>query len=114
MELNNDLNVAEQEEEAEIQRILKRLSGLVGEKASDLLTNVEIVTELDSIFARARYSRQIDGVEPQMNAVGKINIKQGRHPLLKGDVVPIDIWLGDNFHVLVITGPNTGGARLSL
>ncbi|HHY15901.1 MAG TPA: endonuclease MutS2 [Firmicutes bacterium] len=114
VELNNDLNVAEQEEEAEIQRILKRLSGLVGEKASDLLTNVEIVTELDSIFARARYSRQIDGVEPQMNAVGKINIKQGRHPLLKGDVVPIDIWLGDNFHVLVITGPNTGGKTVTL
>ncbi len=114
VELNNDLNVAEQEEEAEIQRILKRLSGLVGEKASDLLANVEIVTELDSIFARARYSRQIDGIEPEMNASGRINIKQGRHPLLKGDVVPIDIWLGDKFHVLVITGPNTGGKTVTL
>lgn len=114
VELNNDLNVAEQEEQAEVQRILKRLSSLVSEESSTLLDNLQIVTELDCIFARARYSRAIDGVEPIMNNEGRIQIKQGRHPLLKGDVVPIDVWLGHDFHVLVITGPNTGGKTVTL
>ena len=59
---------------------------------------------VDAVFARARYSREINGVEPQINADGQIHIKQGRHPV-KGHVVPIDVWLGDDFHILVITGP---------
>ncbi len=114
VELNNDLNVAEQEEQAEVQRILKRLSAVVAEQGSVLLDNLNIITELDCIFAKARFSRAIDGVEPQMNDQGRIQIKRGRHPLLKGDVVPIDVWLGTDFHVLVITGPNTGGKTVTL
>lgn len=114
VELNNDLNVAEQEEQAEVQRILKRLSGVVSENAPVLLENLQVVTELDCIFARARYSRAIDGIEPHMNDEGRVQIKQGRHPLLKGDVVPIDVWLGQDFHILVITGPNTGGKTVTL
>ena len=114
VELNNDLNVAEQQEQAEIDRILRRLSNLVAEDSQTLLDNLETVTELDCIFAKARYSRAIDGVEPIVNAEGRLHIKQGRHPLLKGDVVPIDVWLGQDFHVLVITGPNTGGKTVTL
>ena len=114
VELNNDLNVAQQEEQAEVARILKRLSALVSENGEVLLGNLQIVTDLDCIFAKARYSRAIDGTEPEMNDGGHILIKRGRHPLLKGDVVPIDVWLGQDFHVLVITGPNTGGKTVTL
>jgi len=114
VELNNDLNVAQQEEHAEVQRILKRLTAMVSEESGSLLENLEIVTNLDFIFAKARFSRAIDGVEPILNDQGRIRIKQGRHPLLTGDVVPIDVWLGTDFHVLVITGPNTGGKTVTL
>ncbi|HBG08460.1 MAG: endonuclease MutS2 [Limnochordia bacterium] len=114
VELNNQLSLAAQEEQAEVERILKRLSASVGEHAQELLGNLQVVTELDCIFARARYSRAIDGVEPVINGEGRIHIKQGRHPLLTGNVVPIDIWLGEDFHVLVITGPNTGGKTVTL
>ncbi|MCK9526325.1 MAG: endonuclease MutS2 [Limnochordia bacterium] len=114
VELNNDLNVAQQEEHAEVQRILKRLTAMVAEESAVLLENLQIVTELDCIFAKARFSRAIDGVEPTLNDGGRIQIKQGRHPLLKGHVVPIDVWLGTDFHLLVITGPNTGGKTVTL
>lgn len=114
VELNNDLNVAEQEEKAEVQRILKQLSQFVAEQSSVLLTNLDLITELDCIFAKARYSRSIDGTKPEMNDRGYLNIKKGRHPLLKGEVVPIDVWLGKQFRTLVITGPNTGGKTVTL
>jgi DNA mismatch repair protein MutS2 len=114
VELNNDLNVAQQEEQAEVKRILKRLTAMVSEDSEILLEDLQIVTKLDCIFAKARFSRAIDGVEPSMNDKGRIQIKQGRHPLLTGDVVPIDVWLGKDFHVLVITGPNTGGKTVTL
>lgn len=114
VELNNDLNVLEQAETVEVQRILKRLTAIVGEHGPVLLTNLNVITKLDCIFAKARYSRSIDGVEPEMNDQGKIFIKQGRHPLLTEPVVPIDVWLGDEFRILIITGPNTGGKTVTL
>jgi DNA mismatch repair protein MutS2 len=114
VELNNELSVAAQEEQAEVERILKRLSLSVGEHGQELLENLQIAAELDCIFAKARCSRAMDAVEPAINGEGRIHIKQGRHPLLKGPVVPIDIWLGQDFHVLVITGPNTGGKTVTL
>lgn len=114
VEMNNELRLAEQEEKVEIERILRTLSESVAAHKTELLQNLEIIAELDAIFARAKYSRAIDGTEPVMNDQGVIRIKKGRHPLLTGKVVPIDIWLGEDFHVLVITGPNTGGKTVTL
>lgn len=114
VELNNELRVAEQEEKVEVERILRLLSESVAAHKAELLQNLTIIAELDAVFARAKYSRAIDGTEPVVNGHGVVRIKKGRHPLLKGDVVPIDIWLGEDFHVLVITGPNTGGKTVTL
>ena len=114
VELNNELRIAEQAEFEEIQRILKGLSSQVADQSSQILKNLEIIAQMDSIFARAKYSKEINGVEPHVNSEGQIHIKQGRHPLLTGHVVPIDVWLGEDFHILVITGPNTGGKTVTL
>lgn len=114
VELNNELRLLEQEEQIEVERILRSLSELVSSSAEQLLQSLDAAAQLDAVFARAKYSRAVDGVEPVMNDRGFINIKQGRHPLLTGAVVPIDLWLGDKFHVLVITGPNTGGKTVTL
>ncbi len=114
VELNNDLHVEEQKEAAEEMRILKDLSGRVAAESQNLLRNLKTVTELDCIFAKARYSREIEGIEPEINTQGYLDIKQARHPLLKGEVVPIDVWLGRDFRILVITGPNTGGKTVTL
>ncbi len=114
VELNNQLRVAEQDEIREVERILRRLSGLVQQAADELTITLDTLAELDYIFAKAKYSRTIQGVEPKVNKEKRIRIKRGRHPLLGADVVPIDIRLGENFHILVITGPNTGGKTVSL
>lgn len=114
VELNNELRIAEQAEQAEIERILRRLTEMVAAHSHEILQNLEIIAELDAVFARAKYSRAIDGTEPLMNDKGIIEIKEGRHPLLSGAVVPITVWLGKDFHVLVITGPNTGGKTVTL
>ncbi len=114
VELNNQLRVAEQDEEREIIRILQRLSGWVQQEQEPLSHSLDTLAWLDSVFARAKLSRAMDAVEPQINGEGHIYIKQGRHPLIGDDVVPIDIWLGETFHHLVITGPNTGGKTVTL
>ena len=81
----------------------------------NIADNFRILTQLDFIFARAMLSKSYNGTEPIFNEKGHINIKKGRHPLLdKKSVVPIDIWLGKDFRLLVITGPNTGGKTVSL
>ena len=98
VELNNELRVAEQEEKVEVERILRLLSESVAAHKAELLQNLTIIAELDAVFARAKYSRAIDGTEPVVNGHGVVRIKKGRHPA-KGDVVPIDIWLGEDFHV---------------
>ncbi|NLZ43353.1 MAG: endonuclease MutS2 [Clostridia bacterium] len=114
VELNNKLRRVEAEINEEIQRILGELSRQVGEAASGILANQEILARLDLAFAKARYSLSIQGTEPVLNTKGYIRLWQARHPLLEGEVVPIDLELGGDFHVLVITGPNTGGKTVSL
>ncbi|NLY88732.1 MAG: endonuclease MutS2 [Firmicutes bacterium] len=114
VELNNKLRQVEAGIKEEIERILAELSRQVGEAAAGILANQEILARLDLAFAKGRYSLSIRGAEPVLNTKGLIRLLQARHPLLEGEVVPIDLELGGDFHVLVITGPNTGGKTVSL
>ncbi|QTL98577.1 endonuclease MutS2 [Iocasia frigidifontis] len=115
LKLNNKLKGLQRQEEEEVYRILQQLSGLVQQDMLIIKENLKIVSLLDLIFARAAYSNQLKGIAPEINEEGMIDIKQGRHPLLKDEVVPIDIAVGSNkFNTLVITGPNTGGKTVAL
>ncbi len=115
VKLNNDLRELEIQEEKEIEIVLANLSSLVAEQTEHLNYNVLILTELDFIFSRAQLSRSYNGTEPEFNTEGRIRIKKGRHPLLDPKkVVPVDIRIGDDFTLLVISGPNTGGKTVSL
>ena len=113
--LNNELRDLEGKEQNEIERILSLLSEKVSLEQDSIKRNLEILTKLDFIFARAQLAKSYDGVMPEYNKEGILRIKRGRHPLLdKKTVVPINIELGDTFSMLLITGPNTGGKTVSL
>lgn len=113
--MNNELKELDNEEQIEIDRILSGLTEQAGFELEAIRGNVLLLTELDFIFARAKFAKSYLGTEPIFNTRGYINIKQGRHPLLdKNTVVPIDISLGDNYNLLIVTGPNTGGKTVSL
>ncbi len=113
--LNNERKELENREQIEIERILSSLSEQVGFEKISLESDVQLLTELDFIFARAKLAKAIQGTEPVFNTNGYIHIKQGRHPLLDSKtVVPIDITLGDAYTMLIVTGPNTGGKTVSL
>jgi DNA mismatch repair protein MutS2 len=115
VKLNNDLKELEIKEQEEIERILAALSNQAGEYKEQLEQNIKILPQLDFIFARAALSKQMKCSEPKFNDKGIVNIKKGRHPLIDTKkVVPIDIILGKDFNLLVITGPNTGGKTVSL
>ncbi len=115
IKLNNDLRELELKEEKEIEMILTTLSARCGEETEALRDDLDLLTKLDFIFARAQLSRSMNGTQPDFNVEGRILIKKGRHPLLdKKKVVPIDIQLGKDFELLIITGPNTGGKTVSL
>ena len=115
VELNNRLRELELEEKEEIQKILANLSALAGEHTLELADNQKIMTLLDFIFAKAELAMDLNATEPLFTDDHFINIRKGRHPLLdKKQVVPIDIHLGKDFDLLVITGPNTGGKTVSL
>ena len=111
VQMNNELRELAGKEKEEIERILAELSALVGEKTEELTYNLQILTHLDFIFAKAALSKDMKGCEPVFNDRGIIKIKCGRHPLLDAKkVVP----LGDTFDQLIVTGPNTGGKTVSL
>ena len=112
---NNELRQLEAEEKKEIQKILAELTNVINENLQDIIYNLDIAVTLDFIFAKAKLSIQLNAVQPQINTNNYINIKKARHPLLETDiVVPIDIYLGNKFNTLVITGPNTGGKTVTL
>ena len=113
--LNNRLRELETEEKDEIEVILADLSAQAGEHSGELLENCRLMTLLDFIFAKASLALDMSGSRPVFNDDRFINIRKGRHPLInKKSVVPIDIHLGRDFDLLVITGPNTGGKTVSL
>ena len=115
VKLNNDIRELELKEQAEIEVILASLSEKAAEHTDMLLSDYEVLTHLDCIFAKALLSRHLNCSRPVMNTNGRVNIKKGRHPLIEPHtVVPIDIYLGTDFNLLIITGPNTGGKTVSL
>ena len=115
VELNNTVRQMELAREQEIQRILQRLSTEIAQNADILSDNCTILSEMDLIFARAGLAREMQAYPPTLNQSGVVHLKRARHPLLPKDkVVPIDIELGQNFSILLITGPNTGGKTVSM
>ncbi len=115
VKLNNDIRELELQEQAEIEVILATLSSKAAEYTTELSTDYSVLTTLDFIFAKGQLSRLMKCSRPIMNTNHYINIKKGRHPLINPDtVVPIDIYLGKDFNLLIITGPNTGGKTVSL
>ena len=113
--LNNELKELAAKEAMEIEKILARLSEQVAQSKDALESNVEVLTKLDFIFAKAYFAKSYDGTQPELNTNGYTNLKQARHPLLeRHSVVPVDIRLGDDYTMLIITGPNTGGKTVSL
>lgn len=115
LKLNNDLRALEIQEQKEIEIVLADLSNQLVPYQDELLTDFEVLTRLDFIFAKAALSQHYQASEPQFNKQGMIHIKDGRHPLLDpAKVVPITVHLGRDFDLLVVTGPNTGGKTVSL
>ena len=115
VKLNNDLKEAFLKEQEAIEAVLAELSNLTAQYSDFLMDNYHILTDLDFIFAKANLAKIQNGMAPIFNTEGRIRIRQGRHPLLNPKkVVPIDVHLGDEFHLLIVTGPNTGGKTVSL
>lgn len=115
MELNNELKKATFDEKDEIYRILADLSFRVSYMSSALRQNVDILSELDSFYARAEYAYETKSRMPKLNKDGKMVLNRARHPLIpKNKVVPINVELGERFKFLLVTGPNTGGKTVTL
>lgn len=115
VELGNEYKKLLLDEKKEIERILMGLTAMVAPIAPQLRTSLILLGDLDAIFAKAKLARDTRAVHPKLNDNGKINIINGRHPLLDSDkVVPMSIHLGDDFDTLIITGPNTGGKTVTL
>lgn len=115
VEISNDLRRKLAEEEQEVERILAALSGEVQAVVDPLRNNIEILAQLDLAMAKGKLSYLQRATAPLINEDGYINLKNARHPLLPADtVVPSNVYLGQDFSVLLITGPNTGGKTVTL
>ncbi|MCR5670451.1 MAG: endonuclease MutS2 [Butyrivibrio sp.] len=115
VELNNKLREMSLQEQAEIEKILLELSLMVSEHVDTIKYNADIMTDLDFVFAKASYALEINAITPVFNDRHYFDIKKGRHPLIPKDkVVPIDVYAGRDFDMLIITGPNTGGKTVTL
>ncbi len=115
VELNNKIRELELEEKKEIAVILANLSAMLATHMTELKTDMDLMTRLDFIFAKAGLAMEQNAIRPKFNTEHRIDIKKGRHPLLdKKKVVPIDVPLGKDYDLLVITGPNTGGKTVTL
>lgn len=112
---NNALRELELQEKKEIERILAQLSAEAAAHSDEINTNYSILVRLDVIFAKAKYAYHINASAPIVNNQGKIDIRNGRHPLIDSKkVVPISVRLGTDFDTMIITGPNTGGKTVTL
>lgn len=115
VELNNELVTLYATEKTEIERILAQLSQNVGNIATELCENMDIISDIDVIFAKAHYAQYTSSTKPNVNKSGIIDLKRGRHPLIdKSTVVPVSVSLGENYSILLVTGSNTGGKTVTL
>lgn len=113
--LNNEIRELGLKEKAEIDRILAELSFKVKENSEQCLSNFKMLVEFDFIFAKARYGERLNAVRPLIREDGRFNIYSGRHPMIDDDkVVPSDVYIGEDFDTLMITGPNTGGKTVTI
>jgi DNA mismatch repair protein MutS2 len=113
--LNNDIKRYVAEEKEEVERILRQLTQNVGQDVVAITASLELFTRLDTICAKALLAQEQHAVRPMLVSGNKVDIHQGRHPLLnQASVVPLDVQLGERFTMLLITGPNTGGKTVAL
>ncbi len=114
-DLNNQINNIKLEESIEIEKILENLSKQLYPIVDNIKETIISIGKIDLIFAKAKFSKRLDAIEPVINDEKIVDLKQARHPLINSEiVVPIDINLGKNFKSLIITGPNTGGKTVTL
>lgn len=113
VEANNELRQLQSEKEHEIERILWELSGMVADSSFAIVCNYENITELAYIFACGELAYRMDACAPEITQERKIELRRCRHPLIS-DAVPVDILIGGDYSMLVITGPNTGGKTVAL
>ena len=115
LEMNNELRSLTIDEKEEVERILSELTRRVGFMADELERDIEILEEIDGIYARAEYGYKLSCVCPEINEKGIIKIDKGRHPLIdRKKVVPVSLALGKDYRFLLISGPNTGGKTVTL
>ena len=115
VELGNEYKKLLAEEADEIERILTELTAMLAPYADEIREDLNIMGQIDLVFAKAKLSRELNAVMPRLNRNSYVRIVRGRHPLIPMDkVVPIDIWIGNDYHSLIITGPNTGGKTVTL
>jgi len=112
--LNGELSILKAEEAMEEYQILATLSGMVLEDIYHININMELISQYDMVFAKAKFSKHIGGIEPKLNDYGYIKLVNCKHPLLSGDVVPLNFEIGTNYRSLIITGPNAGGKTIVL
>ncbi|MGN4541700.1 endonuclease MutS2 [Bacillus cereus group sp. MYBK95-2] len=112
--LNAELAGLKAEEAVEEYQILATLSGMVLENIYSIKINMELISQYDMVFAKAKFSKSIDGIEPKLNDHGYIHLVNCKHPLLTGRVVPLNFKIGQEYRSLIITGPNAGGKTIVL
>ncbi|WP_341805053.1 endonuclease MutS2 [Paenibacillus turpanensis] len=113
--MNNRLRELRGQEQREVEKVLSMLTGKVAEAEQPLLINVDVLAQLDFIFAKAGLARTMKASLPMMNDRGFMKLKKGRHPLISLEqVVPLDVELGGNYTAIIVTGPNTGGKTVTL
>ncbi|MDA2487966.1 endonuclease MutS2 [Bacillus cereus] len=112
--LNAELAGLKAEEAVEEYQILATLSGMVLENIYSIKINMELISQYDMVFAKAKFSKSIDGIEPKLNDHGYIHLVNGKHSLLTGQVVPLNFKIGQEYRSLIITGPNAGGKTIVL
>jgi DNA mismatch repair protein MutS2 len=119
LEMNNEIRTLRFAEQREVERILRALTAQIREARAELISSIHALGRLDFVFAKAKYSIEILGSQPVIADHGPLMLLQARHPILlqkhnRGDVVPLDLELGKDFHTLIITGPNAGGKTVAL